>query len=109
MSTKRERERRIVLAFVESAPTFAGNAIQAWDQPVDERDFPDIVVTTTSGRRIGVELAEWLNRAELEDAKRKESFESRVLLAVRDLPNVYAHIVRSGFTRHRHHGFRRLQ
>ena len=68
-SEKRQRERQVFEWFLELQPQFAGEPLRSWRQPDDENEFPDIEAVTTSGRRIGVELGEWLN----EDDKRRES------------------------------------
>ncbi len=61
MSRKREHERALFAAFLNVDPEFAGERLADWHQPEDERDFPDIIGTSVTGRRIGVELGEWLN------------------------------------------------
>jgi len=60
-SNKRETEKEIFAALLKAAPRFVGEPIENWAQPADEKDFPDVVCRTPSGKRIGVELGEWLN------------------------------------------------
>jgi hypothetical protein len=35
-----------------------------WEQPEDEKEFPDVICKTESGSRVGVEIGEWLNQEE---------------------------------------------
>lgn len=90
---KRSREKLIFAAFLEVAPVFAGEAISCWEQPPRESDFPDVICTTESGRRIGAELGEWLNQTEMTIAKRDERIQEDLLAAVGDQgPNDTQHI-----------------
>jgi hypothetical protein len=84
MSRKREHERALFTAFIDVAPEFAGERLADWDQPKDERDFPDIVGTSVKGRKIGVEIGEWLNEEEIQAAKQKERLEEGILNAIGD-------------------------
>jgi hypothetical protein len=84
MSKKRDRERAIFAAFLEVAPEFIGEQLASWEQPKQENDFPGIVGKTASGRRIGVELGEWLNPDEIASAKQKERIEASFLEAIGD-------------------------
>ena len=84
MSEKRDHERRIFERFLAISPTFAGELLAEWHQPADEKDFPDITGVSASGRRIGVELGEWLNEEEIQFAKRKERLEDSMLQAIGD-------------------------
>jgi hypothetical protein len=52
-------EKIIFDAFLRIQPDFADEAITSWEQT--KADPPDVLCVTRSGRRIGVELAEWLN------------------------------------------------
>lgn len=84
MSRKRDHERALFAAFLEVAPEFAGEHLADWNQPQDERDFPDIIGTTVAGRKIGVEIGEWLNEDETQAAKQKERLEQAFLNAIGD-------------------------
>ena len=84
MSTKREHERALFAAFLDLAPTFSGEHLEVWLQPDDEREFPDIVATSVTGRRVGIEIAEWLNEEEIHAAKRQERLEEACLAAIGD-------------------------
>lgn len=84
MSRKRDHERAIFEAFLQIEPAFAGEALDNWDQPEDEKDFPDIIGKSVSGRCVGVELGEWLNEEEIEAAKRKERLEESILAVIGD-------------------------
>lgn len=95
MSDKRAHERAIFEAFLRVEPAFAGERLAKWWQPEDEKAFPDIEGTALSGRRIGVELGEWLNEKEMQAAKGKERLEESILEAIGDQgPNATAHIYR---------------
>jgi len=67
--SKRAYEKSIFEAFLRTAPQFAGEGIVEWEQPADENEFPDVICKSGSGRRIGVELGEWLNEAQMGAAK----------------------------------------
>lgn len=85
MSEKRDHERVMFEHFLKVEPEFCGEAIREWYQPEDERDFPDIKATTTTGRNVGIEIGEWLNEQEMAEAKRKERREDGILGALGDL------------------------
>src|SRR4051794_27041976 len=84
MSTKRDHERALFKTFLALEPEFAGEPLADWQQPEDEKDFPDIKGTSVSGRKIGVEIGEWLNEDEMRAAKRKERTEAEFLAAIGD-------------------------
>jgi hypothetical protein len=93
MSKKRENERALFAAFLELEPEFVGERLADWRQPEDERDFPDITATSATGRRIGVELGEWLNEEEIRAAKQKERLEEGFINAIgAQGPNPTQHI-----------------
>ena len=81
------------MSFVNSEPEFAGERLSQWEQPEDEREFPDITGKSVSGRRIGVELAEWLNEEDIATAIGKERSEASILEAIGEQgPNATGHI-----------------
>ena len=64
-------------------PDFVGEPVEGNPtQPSDETDFPDVICTTVSGKRIGVELGQWLNEQELETAKSMERIQNSILDAI---------------------------
>jgi hypothetical protein len=80
---KHEHEKGIFEAFHRVYPDFAGEQIQGEPtQPADERDFPDVICTTVSGKRIGVELGQWFNEQELRTAKSMERIQDSILDAI---------------------------
>lgn len=78
----RAHEKAIFEAFLKAVPGFAGLEIAEWDQPADESTFPDVVCRSISGRRVGVELGEWLNEAEMQSAKNMEGIQASIFAAV---------------------------
>ena len=80
--SKRGHEKAIFEAFLRVTPEFAGETLKEWSQPQEENEFPDIVCITTSGRRIGVELGEWLNEEEMCNAKGMERIQDSILSVV---------------------------
>src|SRR5439155_11295752 len=93
MSRKREHEKALFAAFLEVAPDFAGERLAEWHQPDDEREFPDIKGVSVSGKKIGVEIGEWLNEEEIQAAKQKERLEEGFLNVIGDQgPNPTQHI-----------------
>jgi len=84
LSRKREHEKALFAAFLEAAPEFCGERLAEWHQTEDERDFPDIEGVSVTGRKIGVEIGEWLNEEEIQAAKRKERVEAGILDVIGD-------------------------
>ena len=84
MNRKRQHEGALFEAFLAVAPKFCGEGLTHWYQHEDEREFPGIIGETVTGRRIGVEIAEWLNEEETQAAKRKERLEQLVIEAIGD-------------------------
>jgi hypothetical protein len=80
----RRSEKMIFEAFLRTNSDFAGDAIAKWEQPED--DPPDILCTTTSCRRIGVELGEWLNEGQIRKAKGSETIQRSILQAIGQPP-----------------------
>jgi hypothetical protein len=75
----RPEERLIFQIFYQACPDFA-------DRPVnwtDGADPPDVLCTDVTGRRIGVELGEWLNEAQIRANKRMERWQDSYLKGVR--------------------------
>lgn len=79
---KRADEKAIFEAFLKAAPKFAGEEIAEWNQPADKNTFPDVICRSISGRRVGVELGEWLNKAEMQAAKSMEGIQSSILATI---------------------------
>lgn len=82
--SKRKHERAIFEAFLNAEPQFSGETLRDWCLPENPDEFPDVVCKTSSGRRIGVELGEWLNEEEMREAKGMERIQSSILLAIGD-------------------------
>lgn len=85
--SKREREKAIFEAFLRKMPGFADESLKKWKLPEDENEFPDVKCITTNGREIGVELAEWLNKEQMCDAKGMERIHESILSAVGKQPD----------------------
>lgn len=82
--TQREHEKAIFEAFLRVMPGFAGETLKDWSQPVDEKEFPDIVCMSTSAQRIGVELGQWLDPEQMRDAKGMGRIQDSILEALGD-------------------------
>jgi hypothetical protein len=78
-------EKNVFESFLRAKPDFAGELLRNWIQPT--QDPPDILCTTTSGRRIGVELGEWLNEDQIRGAKGREAIQESVLKAIGTQPD----------------------
>jgi hypothetical protein len=78
-------ERMLFEVFLETNPDFAGESIRDWTQP--GQDPPDILCITVSGRRIGVELGEWLNQGQMTEAKGREMIQNSILAAIGNQPD----------------------
>lgn len=81
----RAAEKNIFEAFLRVKPDFAGERLQGWNQP--SQDPPDILCTSVSGRRIGVELGEWLNEDQMREAKGLEAIQNSILKAIGKQPD----------------------
>jgi hypothetical protein len=84
MSEKRDREIGHFKGFLELEPEFCGEPLAKWDTPDDEKDFPDVKGLSASGKKIGVEIGEWLNEDEMAASKSKEKREAAYLDAIGD-------------------------
>ena len=49
---------------------------------MDEKEFPDVTCKTESGRRVGVEMGEWLNEDQTRVRKGMERLEQSILDAI---------------------------
>jgi len=78
----RSHERAIFESLVRTKPDFLGEAIAKWHQPDDEGAFPDIEGVLSSGRRVGVELGEWLSKDQTAAAHTRERAERTFLAAI---------------------------
>lgn len=78
MTTKEQREKVIFDYFVTKNPNFAGRAVTA----IAGNDPPDFLCTDELGKRIGVELGEWVNADQIEASKRREAIEQSYRQAV---------------------------
>src|SRR6266540_6422075 len=79
---KREYEAAIFDAFLKLKSDFSGERIVDRKQPTDEKEFPDVICTTESRRRVGVEIGEWLNEEQLTRAKSMEHAQASLLSAI---------------------------
>jgi hypothetical protein len=52
MGQKRDYERVLFTAFLRVLPDFAGEPLEKWHQPEDEREFPDIIGTSPRGLKM---------------------------------------------------------
>src|SRR5215467_3819428 len=71
LAANRLKERVIFEAFYRAAPDFAGCIIDEWKLSLPN-DSPDILCIADNARRIGVELAEWLNEEQMREAMRRK-------------------------------------
>ena len=83
-SGKYALEKWAFTAFLNAKPEFAGEAIINWDQPVS--DPPDVLCKTQTGRKIGVELTEWLDQAQIAQAMGLEHIQRSILEAISPQP-----------------------
>jgi hypothetical protein len=82
--TKQQREAAVFRAFRNAEPLFAGETIVNWTQPQDPKDWPDVTASLSSGRKVGVEMGEWLHEKETGAAITRERHADSVLAAIRD-------------------------
>jgi hypothetical protein len=74
-----EEEKAIFDAFLAAHPSFASTVKEA-HQPDDE--FPDVIVKLTDDAEVDFELGEWLDGAQMAEAKRYERLEEAILHAI---------------------------
>lgn len=72
MLSKEEKE--IFETFIATEPDFAGEPV-SWSGDIDP---PDVLCETNKGRKIGVELGEWLHEAQTERARALEILEKEI-------------------------------
>jgi len=77
---QRNEEEDVFAAFLAVQPDFAGESIEVWDSAPS--DPPDIICRTVSGRKIGVELGEWLHEREMGASKLREKIEQQLINAI---------------------------
>jgi len=77
---QRNEEEDVFAAFLAVQPDFAGETIEVWDPAPS--DPPDIICLTVTGRRIGVELGEWLHEKEMGAGKLREQIEKQLINAI---------------------------
>jgi hypothetical protein len=75
----RNEERLVFQAFVDACPNFAGTPA-TWSEG---NDPPDVLCVDTNGKRIGVELGEWLNEEQIARNKRLERQQNSFLHGIR--------------------------
>lgn len=91
VTNKQQEEKAIFDFFQNLLPGFAGRSV-TW---TFGNDPPDFLGTDATGKRIGVELGEWLNQEQIESAIRDETAEKTFMEAIQseDIP----HPVNFGF------------
>lgn len=71
-----QEERTIFEAFLAAYPSFAAQ-VESIRQPDDE--FPDVIVGWKDGTEVDFEFGEWLDGAQMAEAKRHERLEAAIL------------------------------
>jgi hypothetical protein len=82
--SNRASESVIFQNFLELSPEFAGEPLREWNSV--QRDPPDIICITNSGRLVAVELGEWLNESQMAQAMVRQAIEESVLDAIGPQP-----------------------
>ncbi len=77
-------EKAVFEKFLLAAPDFAGESVREWSQP--KEDPPDILCTTVSNRKIGLELTAWLDEKQIGNIKKAESLGNAILGAAAPIP-----------------------
>jgi hypothetical protein len=78
----RAQERLVFESLLGADDQFLGEELAEWSQPLDQREFPDVTARTVSGRRIGIELGEWLNERETAASISAEKAQTAMLTAI---------------------------
>ena len=74
----KKNERAIFESFYRNKPDFAGRLIE-WEEGTDP---PDVICLDKEGKRLGVELAEWLNEEQMKASKLRERIEESFLKVI---------------------------
>lgn len=100
-----KNEKLIFDSFLKVCTNFAEEPIKEWDvvedwyvkrlldspaPPFDKR--PDVICITSSGKKIGVELKNWLSREQIAEARKQERIQDNVLKAIGEAQNDTKHI-----------------
>lgn len=75
----RPAEKTIFEAFAKFYPEFAGTKVKCEDGP----DPPDYICVDEGGRRVGIELGEWLNEQQTQESKERERLEDSYCSVIR--------------------------
>ena len=90
-----KNERLVFESFLRAYPDFAGERIKEWDvveewygerglapppDPFNKR--PDIIALTVFGKRIGIELKNWLIQQQIGEARQRERIQDNILQAI---------------------------
>ena len=88
-------EKAIFASFLRACPDFASEPIVEWEvvdewynkraldpppPPFDKR--PDVIAITESGKKIGIELKNWINQDQIDEAKKEEKTRDAILKAI---------------------------
>jgi hypothetical protein len=73
------REQLAFEVFLRAHPGFAAT-VQSWRQP--EADFPDVVVTLSTGEDIDFEIGEWIHGEQFAKAKQREAVVAAIEAAI---------------------------
>lgn len=75
-------EELLFKAFFKIRPDFAGQKIVKWSITSKGCDPPDIICTTDSGPRVGVEIGQWAPQNEMAAGKLRDQINQKVLEAI---------------------------
>ena len=76
----RDEEKLVFAAFLRTVPNFVDSPIERWESG---QDPPDVLCIEKWGRRIGVELANWLDEEQMAASIERERLEHSYLEAIR--------------------------
>lgn len=81
-----EEEKVLFKAFLEATPAFADEEIAQWSSTGCSCDPPDVICTTVAGKRVGVEVCQWINEKEMNSGKLRERINKTLLKAIGPQP-----------------------
>jgi hypothetical protein len=86
LANQSNEEKVLFEAFFAANPDFAGEVLaEPPQQTAAGFDPPDVMCTTVSGKRVGIEICQWAPQNAMADGNLREQADERVLRAILDL------------------------
>src|ERR1017187_10274590 len=86
LANQADEEGALFKAFLKAKPNFAGEKIAEWSRTGCGYDPPDVICTTVSRKRVGVEICQWAHQEAMADGKARDQINQKVLKAIGPQP-----------------------